>query len=142
MSGKLETKEEKQEVIFRHTAGQANRFATNFDSYFTRVMGRGNYGGSAVGECYETASRIVDGDFQSFADAWEVTAKRVEAIGRDCLKNGHKVSARDAFLPPQPTGAPRRCTPAPPMRAVAHHTRKSGHVSARPLNFLILNLKL
>jgi hypothetical protein len=91
-------KEEKQELVFRHSAGQANRFGTNFDSYFTRVMGRGNYGGSAVGECYETASRIVDGDFQSFTDAWEVTAKRVEAIGRDCLSKGHKVSARDAFL--------------------------------------------
>jgi len=92
------TKEEKTGLMFRHTAGQANRFRTNFDSYFTRVMGRGNYGGSAVGECYETASRIVDEDFQSFTDAWEVTAKRVEAIGWECLKKGHKVSARDAFL--------------------------------------------
>ncbi len=92
------TKEEKQEVMFRHTAGHANRFKTYFDAYFTRVMGRGNYGGSAVGECYETASRIVDGDFQSFSDAFEVTAKRVEAIGWDCLSKGHNVSARDAFL--------------------------------------------
>jgi len=92
-------KQEKEEVMFRYTAGQANRFgASMFDSYFTRVMGRGNYGGSAVGECYETASRIVDGDYQSFADAWEVTAKRVEAIAWDCLNKGHKVSARDAFL--------------------------------------------
>jgi hypothetical protein len=98
MSNKNDTKKEKQEILFRHTAGQANRFETNFDSYFTRVMGRGNYGGSAVGECYETASRIVDGDFQSFTNAWEVTAKRVEAIGWECLKKGHKVSARDAFL--------------------------------------------
>lgn len=92
-------KQEKEDVMFRYTAGQANRFgASMFDSYFTRVMGRGNYGGSAVGECYETASRIVDGDYQSFANAWEVTAKRVEAIAWDCLKKGHKVSARDAFL--------------------------------------------
>ena len=98
MSDKIEKKEEKQELVFRLTAGQANRFGSNFDSYFTRVMGRGNYGGSAVGECYETASRIVDGDFQSFTNAWEVTAKRVEAIGWDCLKKGHQVSARDAFL--------------------------------------------
>jgi hypothetical protein len=45
----MEAKKEKQEVVFRLTAGQANRFASNFDSYFTRVMGRGNYGGSAVG---------------------------------------------------------------------------------------------
>jgi hypothetical protein len=98
MSGTPEKQEEKPELMFRHTAGQANRFKTYLDAYFTRVMGRGNYGGSAVGECYETASRIVDGDFQSFTDAWEVTAKRVEAIGWDCLKKGHKVSARDAFL--------------------------------------------
>lgn len=98
MSSKKEKKEEKQELVFRHSAGQANRFGTNFDSYFTRVMGRGNYGGSAVGECYETASRIVDGDFQSFTDAWRVTAKRIEAVGWDCLKKGHRVSARDAFL--------------------------------------------
>jgi pimeloyl-ACP methyl ester carboxylesterase len=91
-------KQEKTEVMFRHTVDHANRFGTHFDSYFTRVMGRGNYGGSAVGECYETASRIVDEDFKSFTDAWEVTAKRVEAIGWDCLSKGHKVSARDAFL--------------------------------------------
>ena len=94
----MNAKSEKQELLFYHTAGQANRFKTHFDSYFTRVMGRGNYGGSAVGECYETASRIVDGDFQSFTDAWRVTAERVEAIGWDCLKKGHRVSARDAFL--------------------------------------------
>ena len=98
MNAKFEKQEEKQELMFRHTAGHANRFKTHFDSYLTRVMGRGNYGGSAVGECYETASRIVDGDFLSFTNAWEVTAKRVEAIGWDCLKKGHRVSARDAFL--------------------------------------------
>ena len=98
MSAQVERQQEKQELMFRHTAGQANRFGTNFDAYFTRVLGRGNYGGSAVGECYETASRIVDGDFQSFTDAWEETAKRVEAIAWDCLKKGHRVSAREAFL--------------------------------------------
>ncbi|MGO9885202.1 MAG: alpha/beta hydrolase family protein [Solirubrobacteraceae bacterium] len=98
MSGKPEKQEDKPELMFRHTAGQANRFASNFDSHFTRIIGRGNYGSSAVGECYETASRIVDGDFQSYTNAWEVTAKRVEAIGWDCLGKGHQVSARDAFL--------------------------------------------
>jgi hypothetical protein len=86
------------QLMFRHTAGQANRFATHFDSHFTRIMGRGNYGGSAVGECYETASRIVDGDFESYTNAWEGTAQRVEVIGRDCFAKGHRVSARDALL--------------------------------------------
>ncbi len=73
-SNKNEIKQEKPGLMFRSTAGQANRFGTNFDSYFTRVMGRGNYGGSAVGECYETASRIVDGDFQSL----------YQCVGGDC----------------------------------------------------------
>lgn len=89
---------EHQKLMYRHTAGQAKRFMTHFDSHFTRIMGRGNYGGSAVGECYETASRIVDGDFESYARAWEKTAKRVEEIGRKCLRNNHLVSAREAFL--------------------------------------------
>ena len=80
MSDHPETKEEKREIMFRATAGHAGRFKSLFDSHFTRVMGRGNYGASAVGECYETASRIVDGDFKSYTEAWEVTAKRVEAI--------------------------------------------------------------
>ena len=94
----MSSKPEKQEVMFRHTAGEAGRFTTHFDSHFTRILGRGSYGDSAVGECFETASRITDGDFQSYTDAWEVTAKRVEAVGWRCLKKGHKVSARDAFL--------------------------------------------
>lgn len=89
---------ENQNLIYRYTAGQAKRFLTHFDSHFTRIMGRGNYGGSAVGECYETASRIVDGDFESYTSAWEETAKRVEEIGRTCLRNNHLVSAREAFL--------------------------------------------
>jgi len=90
--------QENPQLMFRHTAGHANRFGTHFDSHFTRILGRGNYGGSAVGECYETASRIVDGDFDSYSSAWEVTAKRVEALGRACLEKGHRVSARDALL--------------------------------------------
>ena len=98
MSTKTITKKVDQELMFRHTAGQANRFATYFDAPFTRVLGRGNYGGSAVGECYETASRIVDNDYESWAVAWEETASRIEKIARDCLAAGHLVSARDAFM--------------------------------------------
>jgi len=98
MSTNAEAKNDDQELMFRHTAGQANRFSTYFDAPFTRVLGRGNYGGSAVGECYETASRIVDNDYESYTTAWEVTAKRVEAIARVCLAKGHAVSAREALM--------------------------------------------
>jgi hypothetical protein len=52
----------------------------------------------AVGECFSTARRVVDGDIESWTVAWRDTAQRVEAIAEDCLGAGHTVSAREAFL--------------------------------------------
>ncbi|HBF36381.1 MAG TPA: hypothetical protein DDW50_03585 [Firmicutes bacterium] len=86
------------EAIFRHTAGMANRFKSHMDFHFTRILAREAYGGSAAGECFEAASRIVDGKFETYAPAWFPTAQRIEERAWDCLKKGHKVSAREAFL--------------------------------------------
>ena len=56
-------------------------------------------GAAAVGECFATAHRIEDNNlFESWYAEWAATAGRVEALGENCLKRGHKVSARDAFL--------------------------------------------
>jgi len=84
--------------IFRHTAGMANRFKSHMDFHFTRVLSTQIYGGSATGECYEAASRVIDGNFESYSQAWLTTAKRLEAKAWACLGDGHKVSARDTFL--------------------------------------------
>lgn len=86
------------EVTFAATAGMPGRFKGNFDYQFTRTMGCVTYGGAALGECYETASRIEDEKEDSYSEAWRVTAERVEAIGRKSLAGGHLVSAREAFL--------------------------------------------
>ncbi len=43
---------------------------------------------------------------------------------------------------PRPTGALRRCMPAPLIGAVAHHTRRSGRVFARPRSFSILSIEV
>jgi pimeloyl-ACP methyl ester carboxylesterase len=85
-------------VVFAATAGMPGRFTGNFDYQFTRTMGCVAYDGAALGECYETASRIEDEKEDSYSEAWRVTAERVEAIGRKSLAGGHLVSAREAFL--------------------------------------------
>jgi hypothetical protein len=85
-------------VTFGATAGMPGRFKGNFDYQFVRTMGCVTYGGAALGECYETASRIEDEKEESYSQAWRVTAERVEAIARKSLIGGHLVSAREAFL--------------------------------------------
>lgn len=85
-------------LMFGATAGMPGRFKGNFDFQFVRTMGCTTYGGSEIGECYETASRIEDEKEDSYSEAWRVTAERVEAIARKSLAGGHLVSAREAFL--------------------------------------------
>src|SRR6202167_5011696 len=85
-------------VTFGATAGMPGRFKGNFDYQFVRTMGCVAYDGAALGECYETASRIEDEKEDSYSEAWRVTAERVEAIGRKSLAGRHLVSAREAFL--------------------------------------------
>ena len=85
-------------VTFGATSGMPGRFKGNFDYQFVRTMGCVTYGGAALGECYETASRIEDEKEDSYSEAWRVTAERVEAIARKSLAGGHVVSAREAFL--------------------------------------------
>jgi len=85
-------------LTFGATAGMPRRFKGNFDFQFVRTMGCTTYGGTEIGECYETASRIQDEEEDSYTEAWRVTAERVEAIARKSLAGGHQVSAREAFL--------------------------------------------
>ncbi len=85
-------------LTFGATAGMPRRFKGNFDYQFVRTMGCATYDGAALGECYETASRIEDEKEDSYTEAWRVTAERVEAIARISLAGGHLVSAREAFL--------------------------------------------
>jgi hypothetical protein len=73
-------------VTFGATAGMPGRFKGNFDYQFVRTMGCVTYGGAALGECYETASRIEDERESSYTEAWQVTAERAEAIRKENSK--------------------------------------------------------
>lgn len=70
----------------------------DMDFYFMWVLGHQTYGGAEFGECFHIASRIRDGDPESWAEAWIQLASQVEGTACAALESGHRVSAREASL--------------------------------------------
>ena len=56
------------------------------------------FDGAAVGEIYNVASRINERDHKSWGKEWTVEGERVENLAGRLLEQGHKISAREAFL--------------------------------------------
>jgi alpha-beta hydrolase superfamily lysophospholipase len=69
-----------------------------FAFQFLRVLGSAASHLADVGECFATAARIVEGDFESWTRAWTRTAERVEFIADACAAKGHRVSAGDSYM--------------------------------------------
>jgi hypothetical protein len=69
-----------------------------FSFEFLRVLGESVYGGADVNECFSTAARIQEGNYESWYQAWNETAKRIHQIGAECFSRGHTISTREAFL--------------------------------------------
>lgn len=69
-----------------------------FSLQLLRAISETYYKGADIGECLSTAYRIKESDFESWYNEWLKTAKRVHIYAQECLKNGHNVSAREAFL--------------------------------------------
>ena len=63
-----------------------------------RAFGNAEYGGGQFGEVLATSSAIKAGDYDSWYDAWNVTADRVAKEAAGQLARGHKISARDSYL--------------------------------------------
>ena len=70
----------------------------DFDFFFQWFAGLQTHGGVESGEIFYAASKITDGDAESWADVWRSLSGRVEARARGCLDRGHRVSARQAFF--------------------------------------------
>ena len=51
-----------------------------FSFEFLRVLGESIRGGSDINECFATASRIKEGDFESWYQEWSRTAERIRKI--------------------------------------------------------------
>ena len=54
--------------------------------------------GADIGECLKTGYRIKEGDDESWYREWLKTAEFTEKIAEKSLNEGHKVSAREAYL--------------------------------------------
>jgi len=79
----------KQKVYFQNE---------DMDFYFTWILAHQNEGGAALGECFYAASRVRDGDPESWYTAWAEMAQRIELQAQQTLERGHRASAREAFL--------------------------------------------
>jgi pimeloyl-ACP methyl ester carboxylesterase len=69
-----------------------------FSFQFLRVLGSAASRQADVGECFATANRIVEGDFESWTREWTRTAERVAAGALKSAERKHDVSAADAYL--------------------------------------------
>jgi pimeloyl-ACP methyl ester carboxylesterase len=69
-----------------------------FSFQFLRVLGSAASRQADVGECFATANRIVEGDFESWTREWNKTADRVAAGAQKSAEQKYDVSAADAYL--------------------------------------------
>jgi len=69
-----------------------------YQAFTQRAMCYIPTGGADFGECLVTIKKIADGNVDKWYQEWIATASRVENIGNESLKNGHRISACEAYL--------------------------------------------
>lgn len=62
-----------------------------------RTLGASYSGEADIGECLATASRINEGDFESWYSEWKKTADAIRAAGDESLAAGHRVTAMESY---------------------------------------------
>ncbi|RDE16300.1 MAG: hypothetical protein C4K48_01835 [Candidatus Thorarchaeota archaeon] len=68
------------------------------DWAFNRTLEFMSEKAAEMGECLYAARRIDEQDGDSWISEWAALAERVESLGDESLRNGHTISAREAFL--------------------------------------------
>jgi pimeloyl-ACP methyl ester carboxylesterase len=69
-----------------------------WEAFGERALTQAVYGGADFGECLTTIQRVGAGNADDWYREWMKTADRVAALGDASAENGHKVSAREAYL--------------------------------------------
>lgn len=69
----------------------------SFTYEFIRTLGYASSGGADLGESIATARAIQENNIYSWKDQWQKTAERIEKIADRMKKQGHLVSAKEAF---------------------------------------------
>jgi pimeloyl-ACP methyl ester carboxylesterase len=70
---------------------------TEFAFELERTLAATYAGEADIGECLATASRITEGDFESWYREWKKTADHFRAAGDESLAAGHTITARKAY---------------------------------------------
>ncbi|MGV0772914.1 alpha/beta hydrolase family protein [Mycobacterium syngnathidarum] len=68
------------------------------DLAFLHTLTLHGFGGAELGECYQAAAQIADGDPESWHIAWEALARRTEAAAVRAEQRGNRITARKAYL--------------------------------------------
>lgn len=68
------------------------------DFFWSWMLGGLFCGGGTSGELYYAASRVDEGEPETFISEFTELGARVERLGDEALRSGHAVSAREAFL--------------------------------------------
>ncbi|EHQ34198.1 alpha/beta hydrolase family protein [Methanoplanus limicola] len=68
-----------------------------FSFQFLRTVGASYSGEADIGECLATASRIKEGDFESWYSEWKNTADTFRTAGDKSLAAGHRRTAMEAY---------------------------------------------
>lgn len=69
-----------------------------FEFFFQWIAGAQTSGLSESGECFYVASKIKDGDGESWYREWTEMGRRVEKRAANSAGKGHHVSARESYL--------------------------------------------
>jgi len=93
-AGKIEAQQSAVDPHAAHIRFHFQDLEMDF-AFGSLILGATVNRGCEVGEAFETASRIKDGDAASWQEEWLKTAKLVEARGESALAAGHRVSARN-----------------------------------------------
>jgi hypothetical protein len=70
----------------------------DFEFLMELALGATYHRGADIAECLSTAARIKDGDAESWYAEWKATGDRIAHTARVCEREGHKASAREAWL--------------------------------------------
>ena len=68
------------------------------DWAFKRTLQYANSNGADIGDCLSVVPKIDERDIETWIDAWEALAKRLEKDANKALTAGKQISARDSFL--------------------------------------------
>ena len=68
------------------------------DILLVHTLNHATFKGAEIGECLAAASKVVEGNAESWQRAWQEQGKKAERAGREADDRGHGVSAREAYL--------------------------------------------